>query len=61
MRSFTAPMIRAAGAALGVAGMLLAVSAAHAETTLERIKRTGEIKIGFANEAPMAIRRPKAN
>ncbi len=59
MRSFTAPMIRAAGAALGVAGMLLAVSAAHAETTLERIKRTGEIKIGFANEAPYGYQTPE--
>jgi polar amino acid transport system substrate-binding protein len=28
--------------------------AAHAETTLERIQRTGEIRIGYANEKPFA-------
>lgn len=27
---------------------------AHAETTLERIQRTGEIRIGYANEKPFA-------
>jgi polar amino acid transport system substrate-binding protein len=31
---------------------------AHAETTLERIQRTGEIRIGYANEAPFAYTLP---
>jgi polar amino acid transport system substrate-binding protein len=31
---------------------------AHAETTLQRIQRTGEIRIGYANEAPFAYTRP---
>lgn len=33
---------------------LSAFSIAHAETTLERIQRTGEIRIGYANEKPFA-------
>lgn len=31
---------------------------AHAETTLERVQRTGEIRIGYANEAPFAYTQP---
>ena len=31
---------------------------ADAETTLERVKRTGEIRIGYANEAPFAYTLP---
>jgi polar amino acid transport system substrate-binding protein len=31
---------------------------ANAETTLERVKRTGEIRIGYANEAPFAYTLP---
>jgi polar amino acid transport system substrate-binding protein len=31
---------------------------AHAETTLERIQRTGEVRIGYANEAPFAYTLP---
>lgn len=30
----------------------------RAETTLERIKRTGEIRVGFANEAPFGYQTP---
>lgn len=33
-------------------------TAASAETTLERVQRTGEIRIGYANEAPFAYTRP---
>lgn len=40
------------------AGLLAAMSitsmAASAETTLERVQRTGEIRIGYANEVPYA-------
>lgn len=44
---------------LAVASLLscfatLASLPAHAETTLERIQRTGEIRIGYANEKPFA-------
>lgn len=34
---------------------------AHAETTLERIQRTGEVRIGYANEAPFAYTLPDGN
>lgn len=40
-----------------VAAMAIS-AAASAETTLERVKRTGEIRIGYANEAPFAYTRP---
>jgi polar amino acid transport system substrate-binding protein len=44
---------------LGVALIASIVLAGHgpvsAETTLERIQRTGEIRIGYANEAPFAF------
>lgn len=33
---------------------VLAQTSAQAETTLERIKRTGVVRIGYANEAPFA-------
>lgn len=33
---------------------LMAQVTVHAETTLQRIQRTGEIRIGYANEAPFA-------
>lgn len=33
---------------------LATFTTAHAETTLERIQRTGEIRIGYANEKPFA-------
>lgn len=32
-------------------------NSANAETTLERVQRTGEIRIGYANEAPFAFTR----
>ncbi|HEY1609453.1 MAG TPA: ectoine/hydroxyectoine ABC transporter substrate-binding protein EhuB [Paraburkholderia sp.] len=35
-----------------------AATAAHAETTLQRIQRTGEIRIGYANEKPFAYTTP---
>lgn len=35
-----------------------AIAAAHAETTLQRIQRTGEIRIGYANEKPFAYTTP---
>lgn len=44
---------------IAMAGLLSCLAAftalsAHAETTLERIQRTGEIRIGYANEKPFA-------
>ena len=35
-----------------------AATAAHAETTLQRIQRTGEVRIGYANEKPFAYTTP---
>jgi polar amino acid transport system substrate-binding protein len=39
---------------LTLAGLTMQATA-HAETTLERIKRTGVVRIGYANEAPFAF------
>ena len=44
---------RLAAAACCVAGLLASFSS-HAETTWERIQRTGEVRIGYANEVPFA-------
>lgn len=52
--SFAARCLGAALIALAAAG----TAPASAETTLERIQRTGEIRIGYANEAPFAYTRP---
>ena len=48
---------------LGAAGALViaacaATTAAQAETTLQRIERTGEVRIGYANEKPFAYTTP---
>lgn len=40
------------------AASLSGYSTAQAETTLERVQRTGEIRIGYANEAPFAYTLP---
>src|SRR5207247_10679606 len=45
---------------LGLASVFSA-GLAMAETTLERVKRTGEIRIGYANEAPFAYTEPNGN
>ncbi len=45
-------------AALVATAAILATSMAAAETTLERVKRTGEVRIGYANEAPFAYSTP---
>jgi polar amino acid transport system substrate-binding protein len=53
----TGRSIRNVGAAIVlavVAGLGLA-AAAHSETTLERIKREGAVRIGFANEPPFGF------
>lgn len=42
------------GAAVIALTALAGHLAANAETTLERVQRTGEIRIGYANEAPFA-------
>src|SRR4051794_38461420 len=49
---------RLAATALTAIGLTLTAAAASAETTLERVKRTGEIRIGFANEAPFGYQTP---
>ena len=40
------------------AGFVMLVPNAFAETTLQRIQRTGEVRIGYANEAPFAYTAP---
>ena len=40
------------------AGLVAYASAASAETTLQRIQRTGEVRIGYANETPFAYTTP---
>jgi polar amino acid transport system substrate-binding protein len=42
------------GAALIALSALFGQIPANAETALERVQRTGEIRIGYANEAPFA-------
>jgi polar amino acid transport system substrate-binding protein len=44
--------------ALCLAVGLAAAAAANAETTLQRIQRTGEVRIGYANETPFAYTTP---
>ncbi len=44
-------------AVAGVLGVAL-TGAAHAETTLERVKAQGYVRIGFANEAPFGYATP---
>lgn len=46
-------------AAIIIAAAALSITTtARAETIMERIQRTGEIRIGYANEAPFAYTRP---
>ncbi|SAL19274.1 extracellular solute-binding protein [Caballeronia udeis] len=40
------------------AGLVAHAAAANAETTLQRIQRTGEVRIGYANESPFAYTTP---
>ena len=48
------------GLAILAAGLATAtmIGAAHAETTLEKAKREGYIRVGFANEAPYGFATP---
>jgi polar amino acid transport system substrate-binding protein len=43
---------------IAAAAMIAPASGASAETTLQRIQRTGEVRIGYANEAPFAYTKP---
>ncbi|MGN6319521.1 MAG: ectoine/hydroxyectoine ABC transporter substrate-binding protein EhuB, partial [Trinickia sp.] len=42
------------GALAAIVGLIGQAPAAHAETTLQRIQRTGVVRIGYANEKPFA-------
>lgn len=55
VRTVSRRMILGAGAALLSLG---AVAAAHAQTTLERIRDQGYVRVGFANEAPYGFATP---
>lgn len=41
-----------------IVGLIGQAPAAHAETTLQRIQRTGVVRIGYANEKPFAYTEP---
>ncbi|MFP3568768.1 ectoine/hydroxyectoine ABC transporter substrate-binding protein EhuB [Paraburkholderia sp. SIMBA_030] len=43
---------------LAATGLAVHAPAANAETTLQRIQRTGEVRIGYANESPFAYTTP---
>ncbi|HTH76495.1 MAG TPA: ectoine/hydroxyectoine ABC transporter substrate-binding protein EhuB [Trinickia sp.] len=46
------------GALAAIVGLIGQAPAAHAETTLQRIQRTGVVRIGYANEKPFAYTEP---
>jgi len=46
------------GMLCAIVGLIAQASAAHAETTLQRIQRTGVVRIGYANEKPFAYTQP---
>ncbi|MCY1265085.1 Membrane-bound lytic murein transglycosylase F [compost metagenome] len=48
------PAFRRLGLVCALLASAAASLAAHAETTLERIQKTGTVRIGYANEAPFA-------
>jgi polar amino acid transport system substrate-binding protein len=54
----TTSWIGFSAAAFTAASLALTATMASAEMTLERIKRAGEIRIGFANEAPFGYQTP---
>jgi polar amino acid transport system substrate-binding protein len=51
-------MVVKAAACLALAATSLTSLPAHAETTLERAKKEGYIRVGFANEAPFGFATP---
>ncbi len=53
---FNSSVVKRFGATL--VALTALTTAASAETTLERVQRTGEIRIGYANETPFAYTRP---
>lgn len=59
MKAFSSSFFKSHfGGAIIALATLFVHSATCAETTLERVKRTGEIRIGYANEAPFAYTLP---
>ncbi|MCG7399973.1 MULTISPECIES: ectoine/hydroxyectoine ABC transporter substrate-binding protein EhuB [Caballeronia] len=47
-----------AAACVAAASLAAYATSANAETTLQRIQRTGEVRIGYANETPFAYTTP---
>ena len=45
-------------ACVAAASLAAYATSANAETTLQRIQRTGEVRIGYANETPFAYTTP---
>ncbi|TGQ37296.1 MULTISPECIES: ectoine/hydroxyectoine ABC transporter substrate-binding protein EhuB [unclassified Mesorhizobium] len=56
--SISRRMVVKAAACIALAATSLASLPAHAETTLERAKKDGYIRVGFANEAPFGYATP---
>ncbi|MER9235139.1 ectoine/hydroxyectoine ABC transporter substrate-binding protein EhuB [Mesorhizobium sp. M0622] len=56
--SISRRMVVKAAACIALAATSLTSLSAHAETTLERAKKDGYIRIGFANEAPFGYATP---
>lgn len=46
------------GMLCAIVGLIAQASSAQAETTLQRIQRTGVVRIGYANEKPFAYTQP---
>ncbi|TAM53688.1 MAG: ectoine/hydroxyectoine ABC transporter substrate-binding protein EhuB [Paraburkholderia sp.] len=51
----------ALGMLCAIAGLIGAAPSARAETTLQRIQRTGVVRIGYANEKPFAYTLPNGD
>ncbi|WP_376705564.1 ectoine/hydroxyectoine ABC transporter substrate-binding protein EhuB [Mesorhizobium sp. ISC25] len=56
--SISRRMVVKAAACIALAATSLTSQSAHAETTLERAKKDGYIRVGFANEAPFGYATP---
>jgi polar amino acid transport system substrate-binding protein len=57
-QDMTIRISRRAALGLGAGLVMLSGGIAHAETTLERAKKDGYIRVGFANEAPFGYATP---
>ncbi|MHC4800104.1 MAG: ectoine/hydroxyectoine ABC transporter substrate-binding protein EhuB [Planctomycetota bacterium] len=52
-------LVHYAAIAIGIAALAMNASTAAAETTMEKAKASGYVRVGFANEAPFGFATPK--